>query len=167
MWLLEEPKILILISKRLETENRNPINSYTLEQRSIIYAYNICSRIIIKYVCPGGPLLRLCVNLQVRKFPERLPFLEWGSDLSRSEIRVCFLAELGNKGTFFCIDILYVFCWGRKWLDTDWNCMILGSNNLTRPSHHWESVRVNAPLDCIFDFCMKDCRGGKTIYVVP
>ncbi len=49
---------------------------------------------------PGGTTFTICVNMCVRKFSEKGAFSERGSDLSRSEIMVSFLAELGNKGTF-------------------------------------------------------------------
>ena len=45
----------------------------------------------------GGGTFTICVNMRVRNFSEKGAFL--GVRL-RSEIRVSFLAELQNKGTF-------------------------------------------------------------------
>ncbi len=44
---------------------------------------------------PGDHIYDVFTNSQ-----KRVPFSDGGSDLSRSEKRVCFWADLGNKGTF-------------------------------------------------------------------
>ncbi len=63
--------------------------------------YNKNSIIWIFMLCPpGGPLLRYVLTCVYGNSQKRVPFSEWGSDLSRSEIRVSFWAEVGNKGTF-------------------------------------------------------------------
>ena len=46
----------------------------------------------------------ICVNTRVRKFSEMVPFSGWGSDLSRSEIRV-------HSKTFRTCMLTYVFTW--------------------------------------------------------
>ncbi len=51
--------------------------------------------------CPGSTLLRYVLTCLSRNSQKRVPFSEWGSDLSRSGERVSFLVDLGNKGTFF------------------------------------------------------------------
>ena len=50
---------------------------------------------------PEGPLLQYVLTRLSKNSQKRVPFLEGGSDLSRSEERVSFFANLGNKGTFF------------------------------------------------------------------
>ena len=52
-------------------------------------------------IARGGPLLRYVLTCLSKNSQKRVPFSEWGSDLSRSEERVSFLVDLGNKGTFF------------------------------------------------------------------
>ncbi len=49
----------------------------------------------------GGPHLRYVLTCVFKNSQKRVPFSGGGSDLSRSEIRVSFLADFGNKGTFF------------------------------------------------------------------
>ncbi len=39
---------------------------------------------------PGGTTFTISVNMCVQKFSQRVLFSEWGSDLSRSEIRIWF-----------------------------------------------------------------------------
>ncbi len=57
---------------------------------------------VLVYPCyiPGGPHLRYVLTCVFKNSQKRVSFSEWGSDLSRSEKRVSFLANLGNKGTF-------------------------------------------------------------------
>ncbi len=68
---------------------------------------------------PGGTTFKICVNMCVRKFTEKGAFSEWGSDLSRSEIRVSFLAESENKG---------VSC--REWLWKGWDSSIMNFSDM-------------------------------------
>ncbi len=49
----------------------------------------------------GGPLSRYVLTCVSENSQKRVPFSKRGSDLSRSEKRVSFLLDLGNKGILF------------------------------------------------------------------
>ena len=53
---------------------------------------------------PGGITFTICVNMRVREFSEKGAFFRVRL---RSQIRVSFLADLGNKGTFFRTLLMY------------------------------------------------------------
>ncbi len=71
------------------------------EQSLGTLAMTQCVNLFVDHsITPGGSTCTNCVTMLVREFSERGTFSEWGSDLSRSEIRVSFLDEMWNKGTF-------------------------------------------------------------------
>ncbi len=59
------------------------------------------NHIFTETLSPGGLLFRYVLTCVSGNSLNRVPFSEWCSDLSRSEIRVSFFfAEIWNKGTF-------------------------------------------------------------------
>ena len=79
-----------------------PVQLCSLSSRPVAQLSCLSScRVFQSFRCPpGGPLLRYVLTCLSKNSQKRVPFSEWGSDLSRSEERVSFLSDLGNKGTF-------------------------------------------------------------------